>query len=117
MAGDEPDLHGAPTAAQLLEAVREWLERDVMTDANARTAFNARVAANVLSIVERELELGPGQRAAHRLRLADLGCADDAELARRIRSGEFDDRLDEVSRIVHEAVVDKLRVANPKYLR
>ena len=116
VASDVPDLHGAPTANQLVEAVREWLERDVMTSDNARVAFNARVAANVLAIVERELELGPSQVARHAERLAELGCADDSELARRIRSGEFDERLDDVKRLVREDVVDKLRVANPKYL-
>lgn len=111
-----PDLHGAPTANQLVEAVREWLERDVMSSDNPRLAFNARVAVNVLAIVERELELGPAQLLRHAERLAELGCADDGELARRIRSGEFDDRLAEVKRLVRDDVVDKLRVANPKYL-
>ena len=116
MSPDLPDLHGAPTANQLVEAVREWLERDVMTSDNSRMAFNARVAANVLAIVERELELGPSQVMRHAERLAELGCVDNAELAQRIRSGEFDERLDDVKRLVREDVVDKLRVANPKYL-
>lgn len=116
MMAEQPDLHGAPSAAQLLEAVREWLERDLMTSDDTRLAFNARVAVNVLSIVERELELGFEQSETHRSRLAELGCADDSELARRIRNGEFDDRMHEVMRLVREAVVDKLRVANPKYL-
>jgi hypothetical protein len=111
-----PDLHGAPTAHQLVEAVREWLERDVMTSENPRLSFNARVAVNVLAIVEREFELGPTQVARHAERLAELGCANDAELAHRIRSGDLDDRLDDVKRLVREDVVDKLRVANPKYL-
>ena len=116
MSPDLPDLHGAPTANQLVEAVREWLERDVMTSDNSRMAFNARVAANVLAIVERELELGPSQVMRHAERLGELGCVDNAELAQRIRSGEFDERLDDVKRLVREDVVDKLRVANPKYL-
>ena len=42
--------------------------------------------------------------------------ADDAELARRIRSGELDDRLDEVKAVVAASVRDKLAVANPRYL-
>lgn len=116
MANDLPDLHGAPSAAQLLEAVREWLERDVMTSDDQRLAFNARVAANVVAIVEREIELGDAQRVQHKARLEKLECADDADLARRIRAGELDDRIDEVMRLVREAVVDKLKVANPKYL-
>jgi hypothetical protein len=52
----------------------------------------------------------------HAQRLAQLGCADDDELARRIRNGELDDRLDEVRTLVWASVRDKLAVANPRYL-
>ena len=43
--------------------------------------------SNALHMVERELALGPAQRAAHAEGLASLGCADEAELAERIRGG------------------------------
>jgi hypothetical protein len=107
--------HDAPSAAQLVEAVREWLERDVMPSTEGRLRFHARVAANVLAIVERELELGDEQAARHGARLDLLGVADDAELAERIRSGVLDDRLDEVRELVRASVIDKLDVANPAY--
>jgi hypothetical protein len=105
-----------PSAAQLVEAVREWLERDVMTATTGRLQFHSRVAVNVLAMVERELLVGPTQAAVHRDRLEQLGCADDKELARRIREGELDDRLPEVRDLVWATVRDKLTVANPKYL-
>ena len=108
--------HDVPTAEQLLEAVREWLERDVMPAVDGRLQFHARVAVNVLAIVERELALGPAQAEAHRARLAELGVADEAELAARIRAGDLDDRLDEVQDVVWATVRDKLAVANPRYL-
>lgn len=108
--------HDAPNAAELVEAVREWLERDVLPATDGRLRFHARVAVNVLAMVERELQLGPAQAEAHAARLATLGCADDAELARRIRDGSLDDRLDEVRALVRDSVRDKLRVANPAYL-
>lgn len=101
---------------ELVEAVREWLERDVLGSVEGRLQFHTRVAINVLSIVERELALGPAQAVAHRERLAALGCGDDAELAARIRSGELDDRAEEVRALVWDSVRDKLRVANPRYL-
>jgi hypothetical protein len=107
--------HDAPSAAQLVEAVREWLEREVMTTTEGRLRFHARVAANVLAMVERELELGADQAARHRARLDLLGVSDDAELAERIRSGVLDDRLDEVRQLVRASVIDKLEVANPSY--
>lgn len=108
--------HDAPTAAELVESVREWLERDVAPHVDGRLRFHTRVAVNVLAMVERELELGPGQARAHRRRLDALGVADDAELAARIRAGDFDDRAEELRSALRDAVTDKLRVANPKYL-
>lgn len=108
--------HDVPTAEQLVESVREWIERDVLPATEGRLQFHARVAVNVLAMVERELAVGAQQAAAHEQRLAQLGCADDAELAERIRHGELDDRLPEVRDLVWASVRDKLAVANPKYL-
>jgi hypothetical protein len=54
-----PAPHGRPTASELLEAVREFLTGQVMPASSGQLAFHARVAANVLGIVARELELGP----------------------------------------------------------
>lgn len=108
--------HDRPTAVELLESVREWLERDVMTSTTGRLQFHSRVAVNVLALVERELATGPMLVDRHAERLQRLSVADDAELAARIRSGELDDRLDEVRALVWESVRDKVSVANPKYL-
>lgn len=110
------DPHDMPSAQQLVESVREWLERDVLAGTTGRLQFHTRVAVNVLAMVERELELGRAQAATHAARLAQLGCVDDRELARRIREGELDDRLPEVRELVWATVKDKLTVANPKYL-
>ncbi len=108
-------LHGSPTSAELLEAVREWLERDVMASTDGRLRFHARVAANVLATVERELSVGAEQQAAHQERLASLGMSDDAEFARAIRAGDLDDRLDAVRAVLRADVDDRLSVANPRY--
>jgi len=53
-----PAPHGRPTAGELLEAVREFLTGQVRPAATGQLAFHARVAANILGIVARELELG-----------------------------------------------------------
>ena len=53
-----PAPHGRPTASELLEAVREYLLGSVMPATTGQLAFHARVAANALAIVARELELG-----------------------------------------------------------
>ncbi|HSL74555.1 MAG TPA: DUF6285 domain-containing protein [Ilumatobacteraceae bacterium] len=107
--------HDAPNAIELLEAVREWLDREVIPATDGRLRFHARVAANVLGIVEREIVLGPPQEAAHRERLARLGVADDAQLALAIRERRLDDRAAELRDVLTAAVADKLAVANPSY--
>ena len=107
--------HDVPTVTELIEAVREWLT-GASTGGGAVSPFHARVAANVLAMVERELVLGPEHDARHAERLARLGVGDDAELAAAIRDGRLDDRLPEVRELVWESVRDKLAVANPRYL-
>jgi hypothetical protein len=108
--------HDAPSASELVAAVREFLERDVLGSLEGRTRFHALVAMNALSIVEREMAEGAGQAVRHRARLDALGYADDAGLAAAIRAGELDDRHAEVKAALTESVRDKLLVANPPYL-
>lgn len=107
--------HDQPAADDLLDAVREWIERDLLGALEGRMLFHARVAANVLAMVSREIALGPAQAEAHARRLESLGFADDGELARAIRGGELDGRLAEVAAAVGASVDDKLAVANPRY--
>jgi uncharacterized protein (DUF2267 family) len=109
-----PGVHDAPDADELLAAVVEFLRDRLAPDVPDEHRFHLRVAVNVLEIVRRELSLGPEQEDAHRARLAGIGVADDAELAARLRSGSLDPA--EVRAAVFESVVDKLRVANPRYL-
>lgn len=111
-----------PDASELVAAVREFLERDVMPATDGRVQFHTRVAVNVLAIVERELTLGPdlepGERARATALLGHDGTAGalERELADAIRSGALDDRLPEVRGHVRATVREKLLVANPGYL-
>ncbi len=116
------DMQDRPTAVELLVAIREFLEHDVMPAVEGRVRFHSRVAVNALGMLERELRLGPDLDAAERARLAELlGHEDDlpaltAELSRRIRDGSLDDRPAEVITAVRASVRDKLLVSNPDYL-
>ncbi len=112
--GGPAGLHGRPTAAELLEAVREWVAGDVRETATGRVGFHSRVAENVLATLEREVTMGPAMEADHRQRLASLGVADDHAFAAGVRDGSL--RGDEVVRAMAESVVDKLRVANPRWI-
>jgi aminoglycoside phosphotransferase (APT) family kinase protein len=106
---------GRPTAAELVEAVREHVD-DVMERSGGSARFEARVARNALGIVERELRSGPALAAAHAARLADLGFADDVALAATLRSGALDAEWESIAPVLAAAARDQLLVANPGYL-
>ena len=107
---------GRPTAAELVEAVREYLESNVMERSEGGARFEARVARNALAVAERELLLGREISAAHAYRLRDLGITDDAALARAIRAGDFDVGWEAVGSALAASARDQLLVANPSYL-
>ena len=105
---------GIPTTVELVRAVRLFLQDEVLPEGKLR--FHARVSANVLASVERELEHGDGYREAHGRRLAQLGIADDAELADANRDGKLDDRLGEVVELLRESTRERVAITNPRYL-
>lgn len=107
---------GRPSALELVEAVREYLDTAEDDERVGRSAFNDRVARNVLLMVEREFRFGPSIARAHADRLGELGFNGDAELASTIRSGTFDHRLGAVGGALAQSVRDQLLVANPSYL-
>ena len=112
---------GRPSAAEMVEAVRAYLE-DSQREESARVEsapgarFTARVARNVLSMVERELQWGAMFTEAHRQRLAALGFDDDRALAAAIRSGACDAQWSAVGHALAASARDQLLVANPSYV-
>jgi len=114
MRGEE-DLHGRPSALELLEAVGDLLGRLGQQGADPALAHQLRIAKRALEMVARELELGPGQREVHRARLASLGVASEAELARAIRSGSLEDGP-ALRALLREAVSARLEVSNPAWM-
>jgi hypothetical protein len=110
-----------PTAAELIDAVSEFISRDVAPTLTGRLAFHARVAVNVLAIVRRELLQGPDADRADAQRLAALlGEAGDPavltdELCRRIAAGEI--AADDPALVDHlwASTLDTLAVDQPNY--
>ncbi len=93
--------HDRPTPAELVEAVREFLESEILpTLAEHRLRFRTLVALNALGIAERELRERPAEEP-------------DWELARRIRSGDLSEGVLEQ---LKQEVEAKLRVASPRFL-
>ncbi|KUI42221.1 hypothetical protein AU197_24760 [Mycobacterium sp. IS-1590] len=121
-------LYGRPTAAELVAAVAGFLEKDVRAAtgpdsrgeaADGRPAdlgqvnFHARVAANVLRIVERELLDSSAGQVVDALR--GIGYRDEPELAAAIRSGDLDGRAAELLPVLRTLVRHRLDVNHPGY--
>jgi Domain of unknown function (DUF6285) len=110
-----------PSMRELVEAVRDFLEQKAMPELKGHTAFHARVAANALSIVARELESGSRSARDERARLIALlgreGTLEELnrELCRRIRSGTLG--LDTPGLADHLTVTtrEKVRIDQPGY--
>ena len=129
-------MQDRPTAIELLTAVREFLEQDVLPGLDGRKRFHALVAANVLAVVARELADEETSLVAEWQRLRQLIGLDETvpparldglraavreltqRLCDRIRAGDADGGAfgAAVRAHVRMTVVEKLRVANPKYL-
>jgi len=90
-----------PTPAELAEAVREFLEGEVLPLMDDhRMKFRTLVALNALAILQRELEAPPA--------------ADDAaDLVRRVREGGASPEL---LPLLKRHVAAKLRISNPRHL-
>ena len=105
--------YGRPLAAELVAAVAEFLETDVRAATEGQVNFHARVAANALRIVERELL--DESEAQSRAALAALGFAQQDQLAAAIRAGEIDGRADQVIACLRALVRRQFAVAHPGY--
>jgi hypothetical protein len=113
-----------PTADELLDSVAEYLFGELRPEVPPEQRFRVLVAANVCAVVAREIRAG-GEPDAEDLALfrellgeesEDVRSA-AAELSRRLRSGELDDRIDELVPRLEEHVRRKLEIARPGYAR
>jgi aminoglycoside phosphotransferase (APT) family kinase protein len=104
-----------PEVTDLLDVAAEFLRREAVPALSGRTAFHARVAANVVAMAAREIREGAALEGAHGERLRRLGVGSEAELCAAIGDGAFDDRGDELGVALRQTVAAKLAVANPRY--
>jgi len=127
-------MQDRPTVAELLDAVRGFLEKDALEALDGTAKFHARVSANVLAIAARELELESTHIAAEWQRLDHLLgravppvdpallrtqlAARSEDLCERIRRGDADDGPFRAAVLAHvrATVREKLAIANPRLL-
>ena len=125
-------MQDRPDAAELLEALAEYLFAELRPEVPREQRFKVLVAANLCAVMAREIRAGdapdrddltlfsellgePGAIPDNPDALATETRRAAAELARRLRSGELDDRLDELGPRLGEHVRRKLDVARPGY--
>lgn len=127
-------MQDRPDALELLNAVRAFIDEQVVPALDGTRQFHARVAANVLAIVGRELTLGEDALRAEWTRLGTLlgdpspSPENGAELldvvrrrnemlAARIRAGDSDAGpwRSEVLAHLRATSTERLAIANPKY--
>jgi len=130
-------MQDRPDAIELIAAAIQFLNEEILPVIDdPRLRFRTLIAANVLKIVERELSLGDAPLVAEWQQLITLlsqpeqtppasGAALQAavaalnrELCVQIRAGAADEGPwgEAVLAHVEAVVVEKLRVANPRYL-
>ena len=110
-----------PSMLELVDAVRAFIEQRAMPELKGHTAFHARVAANALGIVSRELKLGPAAALDERKRLAALlgheGSLEDLnrELCRKIREGAIGLESTELKKHLDITTRDTVVIDQPSY--
>ena len=114
-------MQDSPSPDALLTAVAAFLRDQAMPQLQAQTAFHARVAANALDIVRRQLALAGTAEADERLRLRELLQADgslselNALLCQHIARGDLGLQTPALLRHLWRVTLDKLAVDQPDY--
>jgi hypothetical protein len=109
-------LHTFPDAREIVTAVREFLADQVVPHTTGSLSFHARVAANLMATLERELLAGDHAASMYFGALAELGAANEDELAMQIRAGQIGLGSRALLEALTMATDERLRVSNPTYL-
>jgi Domain of unknown function (DUF6285) len=114
-------MQDQPGAAALVAAVAEFLRGRALPQLDAHAAYHARVAANALDIVARELTLGPAAAEVEMVRLQALlgrdGALDELNqaLAEAIENGTLDTATPALAEHLWTTTLDKLAIDQPSY--
>lgn len=110
-----------PSMLELVDVVRAFIEQRAMPELKGHTAFHARVAANALGIVSRELKLGPAATIDEWKRLTALlgqeGSLEDLnrELCKKIREDEIGLETRGLKEHLDLTTRDKVAIDQPTY--
>ena len=114
-------MQDPPTVTELLEATAAFLREVAVPQLSGHASFHARVAANALDVVKRELELRPAAERDEHARLKALLHAEgsleelNALLSRRIAAGEVDLQTPGVAEHLWATTLAKVAIDQPTY--
>lgn len=114
-------MQDQPTAVELVDIVAEFIRVHVMPQMTGHAAFHARVAANALDIVKRELQIAPKAEAAEHARLAALlgreGTLEELnrDLCQKIADGALTLDTPGLADHLWEITMTKLAIDQPNY--
>jgi len=114
-------MQDPPTVTELLEATAAFLREVAVPQLTGHASFHARVAANALDIVKRELELRPAAERDEHARLQALlhteGSTEElnALLSRRIAAGELDLQTPSLAEHLWATTLAKVAIDQPTY--
>lgn len=110
-----------PSIRELVEAVKGFLENRAIPELKGHTGFHARVAANALGIVARELEFGPTAAEDEKKRLVALldsdGTLDELNraLCAQIRAGRITLDTPGLAEHLEKTTRAKVAIDQPNY--
>jgi hypothetical protein len=114
-------MQDQPTAIELVDIVAEFIRVHAMPQMTGHAAFHARVAANALDIVKRELQIAPKAENEEHARLVALLGHDgtleelNRELCARIESGELTLDTPGLKDHLWAITMTKLAIDQPNY--
>ncbi|HZL00198.1 MAG TPA: DUF6285 domain-containing protein [Caulobacteraceae bacterium] len=114
-------MQDEPRPSEIIGAVAAFLKTVVVAETTGAVAFQARVAANALEMMRRQLELAAGEDAAEQDRLTALLAMDgdltslNRELAARIARGDMNLATPGLKAHLWATTLAKLAVDQPTY--
>jgi hypothetical protein len=114
-------MQDQPTPSEVIGAVARFLKEVVAAETTGATSFQARVAANALEMMRRELDLAPTEDAAELARLKALLGEDGSllelnqRLADQIAAGALDLATPGLKDHLWAVTLAKLAVDQPTY--
>ncbi|MEM7328407.1 MAG: DUF6285 domain-containing protein [Pseudomonadota bacterium] len=116
-------MHDQPSVAELVQAVKNFIDKTAGPNLTGHAAFHARVASNALATVLRDIDQRPNAEAAERARLIALLDASEemslgdlnADLSNRIRQGEMTPSTTGLLAHLKATTMAQVEIDQPRY--